>query len=184
MQSFLLSLLTAATAVAGSTALAEGSPPKLSVGDQPPKYVGRDLGGPDVTIDLTSGKAYVISFWASWCGPCLQELPVLANIQAIAGNDKMQVVAVNIEASDVYRRLRRNIIGAGLTSTFDPDQLARKAFGVGAIPHMVIVGRNGRISAIRTGYSKASHEELAAALNEALAVEPAAASKQMPAATQ
>lgn len=156
-------------------ARAEGPAVTPAVGDAPPTYVGRDAGGPDVRLDLKSGKAYVVSFWASWCGPCLQELPVLANIQAAAGPDRMQVVAVNIESLEVYRKLRRKITDAGLTSTFDPGHEARQAFGVGRIPHMVIVGRDGRISAIRTGYTKERNEELAQALNQALATAPAAA---------
>ncbi len=151
-------------------AFAADKAPKLVVGDLPPPYVGRELGGPDVNLDPASGKAYVISFWASWCAPCLQELPVLARIQAIAGTDKMQVIAVNIEDRDIFRRLQPNIRDAGLTATFDPGRKAREAYGVGPIPHMVIVGRDARISAIRVGYAKSSHEELAAALNQALAM--------------
>lgn len=162
-------------ALACSATIAGEAAGPLAVGQVPPTYVGRDIGGPDVHLDPTSGKAYVVSFWASWCAPCLQELPVLANIQAAAGRERMQVIAVNIDTLEVYRKLRRKISEAGLTSTFDPGSDAQKSFGVSRIPHMVIVGRDGRISDIRVGYAKASHEELAQALNKALAVEPAKA---------
>jgi thiol-disulfide isomerase/thioredoxin len=177
------SLLVLAT---GSAFAEDHRPAKLAVGDAPPPNLGRALGGPDVTLDLASGKAYVISFWASWCGPCLQELPILSNIQKVAGTEKMQVIAVNIEDREVYRKLQRHIRDLGLTSAFDPDRKAQDAYGVGPIPHMVIVGRDGRVSAVRIGYSESSNGELAAALNRALAVEPAPnpASKLTPSAAQ
>ena len=137
-------------------------------GDIPPPYVGRQLGGPEIRLDTEPGKAYVVSFWASWCGPCMKELPILANIQQIAG-DKVRVVAVNTEERDVYRKLQGQLKELGLTPAFDPDHKAQDAYGVKGIPHMVIVGRNGRITSVRIGYSDSSLQALAAELNQALA---------------
>ena len=162
----ILALLTTAATTA-CAAGAEGSAP--SKGDVPPNYAGRQLDGADVSIEPGDGKAYVISFWASWCGPCLQELPVLVNIQRIAGPEKMRVIAVNIEDRDVYRKLERQIRDLGLTSTFDPNGKAQETYRVKAIPHMIIVGNDGRISSVRKGYAKAALEDLAADLNQALA---------------
>ncbi len=142
----------------------------LKIGDFPPVYVGRPLGGDDLKIDPSDGRAHVISFWASWCGPCLQELPVLANIQKIAGADKIKVILINIEERDVYRRLQSQISELGLVSTFDPNKQARKAYGVDGVPHMVIVGRDGKITSVRVGYSQAKLEELSQELNRAIAV--------------
>lgn len=177
-----ISSAVAAAALAATGLAAFATPaPKLAVGDAPPPYVGRELGGPDLLLELNSGRAYVVSFWASWCGPCLRELPILSNIQKIVGPERMQVIAVNIEDREVYRKLQRNIRDIGVTPSFDPGSKAREAYGVGAIPHMVIVGRDGRISAIRVGYSESSHEALAADLNRALAAGlPAGAASAAP----
>lgn len=148
----------------------------LAKGELPPPQLGQQLDGTPVALDRSSGKAYVISFWASWCGPCREELPVLGNIQQIAGPEKMQVIAVNIEERKVYRKLEAALKEAGLTPAFDPDQQVRKAYGVHGIPHMVIVGRDGRIVAVRVGYAKTTLDGLAEDLNRALAapLEPAA----------
>ena len=142
---------------------------KPAVGGVPPAYVGQKLDGSEVSITPGDGKAYVISFWASWCQPCREELPVLVNIQSIAGADKIQVVAVNTEDREAFRSLDREIRRLGLTSTYDPDRKARQAYRVKGFPHMVIVGRDGRIQMIREGYSKAALDSLASALNQALA---------------
>ncbi|HLO95893.1 MAG TPA: TlpA disulfide reductase family protein [Burkholderiaceae bacterium] len=148
----------------------------LAKGDLPPLQLGQQLDGTPVAMERGSGKAYVISFWASWCAPCREELPVLGSIQQIAGPQKMQVVAVNIEDRKVYRKLESALKEDGLTPAYDPDQQVRKAYGVHGIPHMVIVGRDGRIVAVRVGYAKTTLDGLAEDLNRALAapVEPAA----------
>ncbi len=146
--------------------------PKLGPGDQPPLYVGRQLDGTDINLDPASGKAYVISFWASWCGPCMQELPILGNIQKAAGPDRMLVMAVNIEDRAVYRKVEHLIRQAGLTPAYDPSRTSQDAYGVHGIPHMVIIGRDGRITSVRRGYARSSLDDIAAELNKALAVKP------------
>ena len=161
---------------AGGARAAEPGPPAPKQGDVPPAYVGRLLDGTDVRMDLSRGKAHVVTFWASWCGPCLQELPILSNLQRKVGTEQMQVVAVNIEERDVYRRVRGAVGDLGLTATHDPGALARKAFGVASIPHMVVVGRDGRIVSVRKGYSEAKLDAYVADFNAALAA-PAAVSE-------
>ncbi|MGM9513979.1 TlpA disulfide reductase family protein [Roseateles sp. DB2] len=153
----------------GLTQAAQARPEPLGKGELPPAELGQQLDGTPVSLDRSSGKAYVISFWASWCGPCREELPVLINIQQIAGPQKMQVITVNIEERKAYRKLEAALKEAGLTPAYDPDKQVQKAYGVHGIPHMVIVGRDGRIVAVRVGYAKTTLDGLAEDLNRALA---------------
>lgn len=179
----LLKISTLALTLLASGAL-QAETPKADMpgkGDVPPTQLGQRLDGSPVTIAPQSGKAYVIAFWASWCAPCVEELPILASIQQIAGPAQMQVIAVNIEDRPVYKRLESKLQESGLTSAFDPDKIARKAYGVVGVPHMVIVGRDGRIQAVRVGYGKTTLEGMAQDLNRALAVPPAQASTLAPA---
>ncbi len=151
---------------------AAGGKPELKPGDKPPLHVGRQLDGADVDLDPASGKAYVISYWATWCEPCMQELPILSNIQRTIGPDKMQVVAVNVEDRAVYRRIERLIRETGVTPAWDANDLSQDAFGVHGIPHLVIIGRDGRISAVRKAYDQPTLKDLAAEVNKALATPP------------
>jgi thiol-disulfide isomerase/thioredoxin len=155
-----------------NVAAADEERPKLGAGDQPPLYVGRQLDGTDVNLDPASGKAYVISFWATWCGPCMQELPILGNIQKAAGPDRMRVIAVNIEDRVVYRKVEHLILETGLTPAYDPQRASQDAYGVHGIPHMVIIGRDGLITSVRRGYARSSLDDIAAELNKALAAKP------------
>ncbi len=141
-------------------------------GDLPPDEVGRTLGGEPVLLSAHAGKAIVVSYWATWCPYCLKELPILQGIQRSAGPEHMQVIAVNTEDRDVFRGAERALRPLGLLMAYDPGKASRKAFGVGAIPHMVIIGKDGRIIRVYTGYSESSLDSIVADINRAIGALP------------
>src|SRR5258708_37945252 len=67
----------------------------MEVGDRVPDDLGRDAAGNRVHLSDYRGKLVIVSFWASWCGPCRKELPVLAAIQKKGTRDKIAIFAVN-----------------------------------------------------------------------------------------
>jgi thiol-disulfide isomerase/thioredoxin len=108
-----------------------------------------------------------MSFWATWCGYCMKELPILANIQK-AAKGKVQVIAVNTEESEVFDKVRRPIGKLELVAAYDPENKARKAYGVNGIPHMVIIGRDGKIVEVFRGYDASTLPDIVAAINQAM----------------
>jgi thiol-disulfide isomerase/thioredoxin len=141
----------------------------LAPGDVPPPQIGYAQSGDTVLLPSYAGKAVIVTFWASWCSYCLKELPILENVQTKAGKAQIAVIAVNIEEREVFRRLLRIMNKSmHIELVSDANGEARKAFGVGPIPHMLIIGRDGRIQKVWTGYSEDSLEEIAADINVAL----------------
>ena len=139
----------------------------LKEGDEPPAYVGRTVDGEPVSLASHSGKAIVVSFWATWCAYCLKELPILNNIQKAAGKERMQVIAVNTESLDVFRKVARGLSSLDLQLAYDPDRKGRKSYGVNGIPHMVIIGRDGKIEAVFRGYTEDDLDRIVSAINRA-----------------
>jgi thiol-disulfide isomerase/thioredoxin len=161
-------LLGLMLAVAGPTFAA--TKPVVAVGDTPPDDLGRSRDGREVLISAQHGKVVVVTFWASWCGYCRKELPVLAGLQEAAGKDRVEVVAVNYEDDrDVYRALSRQLKDVRLTMTHDESGRIGEAFGVSGIPHLFVIGKNGKVAFQDTGYGEESIQDILDAVNAALA---------------
>ena len=89
------------------------------------------------------GKYVLVDFWASWCGPCMREIPNLVNVHKKYAGDKFEVlgVAINDKPSDTEAAIAKmgvkypQIIGAG--------KEAIDAYGIRGIPHIVLFGPDG-----------------------------------------
>jgi thiol-disulfide isomerase/thioredoxin len=143
--------------------------PRLGPGDKLPEHLGVDRDGDTAESAKYAGRVMVVTFWASWCAPCRQELPRLDAIQRLAGKDKLEVVAINIEDRKRFMQVSRALSSLDVTLTQDFGKEASEAFGVHGIPHCVIVGRDGRIIAVHVGYGEESLDSILAEVNGALA---------------
>jgi thiol-disulfide isomerase/thioredoxin len=143
----------------------------LKPGDAAPNFLGETVGGDEMLVNQHAGKVLVISFWATWCRYCLKEMPVLAGIET-ASKGKVDVVAFNTEDRDTFRRVTRLLKDVKLQLSYDPDEAAQNAYGVSGLPHMVIIGRDGKIVAIHHGYGEGSLDGIVADINRAAAAAP------------
>jgi thiol-disulfide isomerase/thioredoxin len=140
----------------------------LDAGDVPPRILGRDIENDYVETGQYSGKVMMVTFWATWCGPCMKELPMLEAIQKVAGKDKLQVVAVNIEDRPRFRQVAKALSSLNIRVAHDSTGASR-AFGVEGIPHCAIIGRDGKIIRVHRGYSESDLDSILAEINAALA---------------
>jgi thiol-disulfide isomerase/thioredoxin len=179
---FFVSLCGAAVLALAAAGPSYAAPRK---GDVAPDFLGYARNSDAVHLNQYAGKAVVISFWASWCPYCLKELPILSNIQK-AGKGNIQVVAVNIEDLDTFRKLSRILAPLNLQFAYDPNNDAQDAYGVSTLPHMIIVGRDGKIVDIFHGYTEKFIPQIVASINHATGAWPAqaATAPASPAAAQ
>jgi thiol-disulfide isomerase/thioredoxin len=146
----------------------------LHPGDVPPDSLGWASTGERVKLADYRGKVVIISFWASWCAPCRKELPALANVQTKVGTGELQVLAVNYgESYQRYRQivsvLKETLKDAPLKLISDEHQYYGHIYGVKGIPHMVLIGRDGRIAAVHEGYGESRIPQLVDEINTLLA---------------
>lgn len=142
----------------------------VGAGDLPPDFLGHDRNGHDVRVSAMRGKVVLVTFWASWCGYCLKELPILAGIQKLAGPAQLQVVAISHdEELDNFMKIRRRMKNLNLVLTFDAGDAISKTYGVNGIPHMVMIGRDGRVAYVHSGYDESMLDTITDEVNTLLA---------------
>ena len=154
--------------IVAAVLLAQGAAAAVEVGDIPPPHLGTDQDGDSVDLAKMSGKVVVVTFWATWCPPCLKELPILETIHNTVSEDRLEVIAVNVEDRRTYRKARRSLKDYRMKLVSDHRGVVKRKYGVKGLPHMVIVGSDGRVSSIRLGYSEEQAIEVIEELNDLL----------------
>lgn len=143
-----------------------------AVGAVAPDFTARNLvTGEKVHLSAEQGKLVFLTFWASWCPPCRRELPILENVQKKLGKDKVMVYAVSFrDREEALHEIRKQAKAKDWQISLLEDSSGRIAerYGIEAIPHLFIIGRDGKILAIHTGYGEGSIDELVADINAAL----------------
>lgn len=170
--------IMAAALLAVAFAHGANKPVQPAVGEVPPDALGLDRDGVRQTVSAHRGKVVIVTFWASWCAPCLQELPVLGKFRKVVGQDHLEVLAVNLhEPHRDYVGIARQNRDMGVTWIEDSDGSAMKQYGVIAVPNMFIIDREGRIAHVHHGYDIKSVqgfvEEIAALLPPEVLQRPA-----------
>jgi thiol-disulfide isomerase/thioredoxin len=139
-------------------AVATSAHAQVQVGDAPPDLLGKDRDGTVVHVSTHHGKVVVLTFWATWCGYCLKELPVLENLQRRVGKSRIEVVAINTDKDRAhYVAMRRRLKDFQLTMTADErDGEVAKHYAVTGLPFIVMINKAGRVAQVHVGYSEKS----------------------------
>ena len=148
---------------------------EVKVGDVPPDFIGKTRDDQAVSLAALHGNVVIVTFWATWCGYCMKELPILAGLQSIASERHLalQVIAVNEgESREIFFHtehvLKKRL--PGLMLTWDPEGKIGTPFKANRfVPVMVMLHRDGTIAHIHSGYGEEMLDTLTAEINELLA---------------
>jgi thiol-disulfide isomerase/thioredoxin len=125
--------------------------------------------GKPVNTDQWRGKVLVVNFWASWCPPCVEEMPALDKLQQEFLSKNVLIVGIGIDSpSNIREFLEKTpiaypIVVGGLEGSNLSKQMGNAQ---GALPYTVIINANGRANSSKLG--KMSEEELRTAIKSAL----------------
>ncbi len=112
-----------------------------------PGEVFTDLAGARVRLADFEGRMVLLNFWATWCAPCVREMPSLDRLRAALGDRGLSVVAVSIDRAGpkVIRPFAERLKLARLGLYHDPKGALFRAFGVTGLPASFLIDRNGGI---------------------------------------
>ena len=96
-----------------------------------------------VTLSQFRGQVVVLNFWATWCPPCIEEMPSLVEMQRRLKAKGVTVVAVSVDVDEgAYQRFVKDH-NVNLLTVRDPDQKSSALYGTFKFPETYIVDRNG-----------------------------------------
>ncbi len=134
-------VLISAFGIAALVACRNSQP--AQIGTQAPDFTVKDS-DKTVTLSQFRGKPVVLNFWATWCPPCVEEVPSLVALQKQMG-DKVVVLAVSTDVDDdgYHKFIQKNM--PGVLTVRDGDHKANSLYGTYAFPETYIIDRSGVI---------------------------------------
>ena len=141
----------------------------FKVGDKAPAFQLTSLAGPEVTLDSLKGKVVLLDFWATWCGPCKQIMPVIQKLSEEFKDKDVAIFGVNTwekkdDAAKKYMESKKYTYGCLLAG----EDLT-KTYGITGIPTLIIINKDGTIAKAEVGAGGNVEADLRAAITAALA---------------
>ena len=114
-----------------------------------PSFSGKTLSGEVFDLDQLKGKVVVLNFWASWCGPCVEEVPSLIKLADHFHGD-IKVIAISADSSpeeiQVFLKSFPNLMGEHIKVVHDADRTKMKMFDISRLPESLILDKTHKLA--------------------------------------
>lgn len=125
---------------------------KVSTDIEPPQFELENMKGDIISLNDYKGKVLFLNFWASWCGPCVHEMPSIERLKKHYENDEdVEILLVNLGED---RETVENFLNEGsytVETLLDKDNMVGTSYGVRSIPTTIIFNKDGMVVASKTG---------------------------------
>ena len=164
---------TEATAIEGAVPTTQDDVAATTLiheGDIAPDFTVEMLDGSKVTLSELRGKVVLLSFWATWCPPCRQEMAHMQKgvIDPFAGQDLVVLPISRGEKRETVENYL-NKMGHTFPVGLDGDQSIYRKYASNYIPRSFVVDKDGKVVYVAVGYDETIGEEINAAIKAALA---------------
>ena len=148
-------LLALALACLPGGAAAAAEPTKAPA----PDFTLKSASGENLKLSELRGQVVLINFWASWCGPCRQEMPLLDELHKKYEGLGFTVLGVNVDGDPRQATAFLDKVPVKFPVLFDSRNTVSKSYEVVAMPTTLIVDRNGDVRYLHKGYASGIEQE-------------------------
>jgi peroxiredoxin len=124
-----------------------------------PAFTLASRGGQDVSLAQYKGQVVMLNFWASWCGPCRQEMPLLESIYKKYNKMGFTMLGVNVEPDSNAANDWLKATPVSFPILYDRDSKVSKLYDVAGMPSTVIIDRTGKLRVLHRGYKPGDENE-------------------------
>jgi peroxiredoxin len=141
------------------------SPGAASAAEAASDFTLRDINGSELTLSSLKGQVVVMSFWATWCGPCKEEMPHLQSMYGKLKDKGLTVLSISTDDARSASKVKPFVMKMGYSF---PVLLDKESTVIGAynpsktLPYTVIIDREGNVARRTSGYNPGDEVELEA----------------------
>jgi peroxiredoxin len=140
-------------------AVAIALPAWAGTGAPAPQFTLSSNAGKDVSLAQYKGQVVMINFWASWCGPCKEEMPLLESIYKKYNRLGFTMIGVNVEPDSKAANEMLKQTPVSFPILYDTDSKVSKLYEVAGMPSTVIIDRTGTLRVLHRGYKPGDENE-------------------------
>jgi thiol-disulfide isomerase/thioredoxin len=141
-------------------------------GGPPPALALKDLEGRQHQLSDYRGKVVLINFWATWCGPCRDEMPSIQSLKEKLAGRPFAVLAVNLDEPESRIRKFLSQMTVDFTILLDPERRVARAWDARILPASFVIGPDNRIRYSLIGEINWDHDLVVSRIAELLPATP------------
>ena len=173
IQFMLLALLLVPTVAVAGDEPPQTTPEQATlvhVGDKAPTFVVEMVGGETFDLAEQRGKVVLVNFWATWCPPCVAEMPHLRDevFRRFTGDDFVMICVAREETNEKIFKFARKHRVAELPMGGDVDRSIYKQYADHTIPRNFVVGPDGKVLFQSIGFEKPDFEKMIEVIENAV----------------
>jgi len=132
---------------------------QIHTGAPAPQFQLNSNNGKPLSLADLKGRIVLVNFWASWCGPCRKEMPLLEQLNRQYRTKGVTLMGVNVEPDSAAATDWLKATPVSFPILFDVDSKVSKLYQVEGMPNTVILDRKGNVRYIHRGYSAGAESE-------------------------
>ena len=124
------------------------------LGKTAPDFTLRSNAGDNKKLSELRGKVVMLNFWATWCGPCRQEMPKLAELKSLHDEYDFELLGINIDEDRAKALRLAKKLSVNFPILFDETKQVSKNYSIDAMPMTILIDRDGTVRYVHRGYKE------------------------------